>query len=93
MEVAHENDIDIEGACEGSLACSTCHVYVDSDYSGKIPEATETEDDLLDSAPGLQENSRLSCQIKVTEATDGCSFKLPAHTKNFYVDGHKPKPH
>ncbi|OQR70346.1 adrenodoxin protein, partial [Tropilaelaps mercedesae] len=49
----------MEGACDASLACTTCHVYVHGDHFDKIPEATEKEDDLLDLAPFLKENSRL----------------------------------
>lgn len=55
MNVAHDNDIDLEGACEGSLACSTCHVYVHEDYFDKIPEPVEEEEDMLDLAYGLTE--------------------------------------
>ena len=51
----------MEGACEASLACTTCHVYVESEHN--LPEATETEEDLLDMAPFLQPNSRLGCQV------------------------------
>ena len=54
LQVAHDNDIDLEGACEASLACSTCHVYVEGDYFKKLPEACEEEEDLLDLAFGLQ---------------------------------------
>lgn len=49
----------VTGACEASLACTTCHVYVDHDFLDILPEATETEEDLLDQAPFLKENSRL----------------------------------
>ncbi len=49
----------ITGACEASLACTTCHVYVDHDFLDTLPESTETEEDLLDQAPFLKENSRL----------------------------------
>lgn len=52
----------MEGACEASLACTACHVYVHDDYLRKLREATEKEDDLLDMAPFLKENSRLGCR-------------------------------
>jgi ferredoxin len=55
MNVAHDNGIDLEGACEGSLACSTCHVYVNEDYFDKLPEAVDEEEDMLDLAYGLTE--------------------------------------
>lgn len=83
----------MEGACEASLACTTCHVYVNIDYLDKLLPAEETEDDLLDMAPLLKENSRLGCQIVLTKELDGIRLTLPAATRNFYVDGHKPKPH
>lgn len=93
LYLAHRYNIDMEGACEASLACTTCHVYVHDDYLAKLPEATEKEDDLLDMAPFLKENSRLGCQIQLTKDLDGIELTLPAATRNFYVDGHKPKPH
>lgn len=93
LYLAHRHNIDMEGACEASLACTTCHVYVHDDYLNKLEEATEKEDDLLDMAPFLKENSRLGCQIVLTKDMDGIELSLPAATRNFYVDGHKPKPH
>lgn len=93
LYLAHRHSIDMEGACEASLACTTCHVYVHDDFQHKLPEATEKEDDLLDMAPFLKENSRLGCQIVLTKELDGIEVTLPAATRNFYVDGHKPKPH
>lgn len=83
----------MEGACEASLACTTCHCYVVGDFASKLPEADEKEDDLLDLAPFLKENSRLGCQIVLDKSLDGIQLVLPAATRNFYVDGHKPKPH
>lgn len=63
LYLAHRYDIDIEGACEASLACTTCHVYVHHDYINKLPAPDETEEDLLDLAPFLKENSRLGMCI------------------------------
>lgn len=83
----------MEGACEASLACTTCHCYVADEYLSKLPESDEKEDDLLDLAPFLKENSRLGCQIILDKSLDGIELVLPAATRNFYVDGHKPKPH
>lgn len=85
--------IEIEGACDASCACSTCHVYVDEKYISKLPEASEAEEDMLDMAPLLKPNSRLSCQILLTKELDNIVIILPKITRNFYVDGHKPKPH
>lgn len=93
LYLAHRHNIEMEGACEASLACTTCHVYVNDNYLDKLPEATEKEDDLLDMAPFLKENSRLGCQILLTKELNGLELTLPAATRNFYVDGHKPKPH
>lgn len=93
MYLAHRHEIEMEGACEASLACTTCHVYVDADYYDRLTEPLEKEDDLLDMAPFLKENSRLGCQIVLTKELDGIRVTLPAATRNFYVDGHKPKPH
>ncbi|XP_066458696.1 ferredoxin-2, mitochondrial [Eleutherodactylus coqui] len=93
LYLAHRYDIDLEGACESSLACSTCHVYVSTEYLQKLPDPDEREDDMLDMAPLLQENSRLGCQIILAKELNGAEFTLPKITRNFYVDGHVPKPH
>jgi ferredoxin, 2Fe-2S len=82
LEIAHKHGVDIEGACEGSLACSTCHVIVDDTWFGKLAKPTEDEEDMLDLAFDLQETSRLGCQIIMTEALDGLVVKLPAGTRN-----------
>ncbi|CAH4032337.1 adrenodoxin-like protein 1, mitochondrial [Pieris brassicae] len=93
LYLAHRYGIEMEGACEASLACTTCHVYVNQDYFDKLPQSEEKEDDLLDMAPFLKENSRLGCQITLTKDLEGMELKLPKATRNFYVDGHKPTPH
>ncbi|CAB3984464.1 adrenodoxin, mitochondrial [Paramuricea clavata] len=93
MYLAHRHNVEIEGACEASLACSTCHVYVKQEYFDILPEPEEGEEDMLDLAPFLQENSRLSCQIILTKEMDGIEVMLPKATRNFYVDGHIPQPH
>lgn len=82
LEVAHQNGIDLEGACEGSLACSTCHVIVDPAWYDRLDEIKEDEDDMLDLAFGLTKTSRLGCQIIVTEDLDGLVVSLPAGTNN-----------
>lgn len=86
LEIAHRNNIDIEGACEGSLACSTCHVIVDPEDYERLSEATEDEEDMLDLAFGLTKTSRLGCQIIMTEELDGLTVTLPAGTRNLLVD-------
>jgi ferredoxin, 2Fe-2S len=82
LEIAHRHGVDIEGACEGSLACSTCHVIVDAAWFPKLVEPTEDEEDMLDLAFDLQETSRLGCQLIMTEALDGLVVKLPAGSRN-----------
>ena len=82
LEVAHQNDIDLEGACEGSLACSTCHVIVDPVWFDRLEPIGEDEEDMLDLAFGLEKTSRLGCQIIVTEALDGLTVRLPTGTNN-----------
>ncbi len=82
MEIAQQNDIDIEGACEGSMACSTCHVIVDPDWFSKLEPASEEEEDILDLAYGLTNRSRLGCQITVTSELDGLIVALPSYTAN-----------
>ena len=82
LEIAHRNGVDIEGACEGSLACSTCHVIVDPDWYDLLKEASEDEDDMLDLAFNLTQTSRLGCQIIITEELDGLTVRLPAATRN-----------
>jgi len=74
--------VDIEGACEGSLACSTCHVIVNAAWYAKLAKATEDEEDMLDLAFGLTGTSRLGCQIVMSEALDGLEVALPAATRN-----------
>ncbi|MBL0942019.1 MAG: 2Fe-2S iron-sulfur cluster binding domain-containing protein [Alphaproteobacteria bacterium] len=86
LEIAHMYDIDLEGACEGSLACSTCHVIVEPQWFELLTEATEDEEDMLDLAFGLTATSRLGCQIIMTPELDGLKVKLPAATRNMMVD-------
>ena len=82
LEVAHRHDIDIEGACEGSLACSTCHVIIDPEWYDLLKEASEDEEDMLDLAFNLSKTSRLGCQVIITEELDGLKVRLPASTRN-----------
>ncbi len=77
MEVAIDNDVDIEAACEGSLACATCHMVVDPDWFDKLDPPSEEEEDMLDLAFGLTRTSRLTCQIRVSDAIDGLRVRLP----------------
>lgn len=85
LEIAHRNDVDIEGACEGSLACSTCHVIVDPAWYDRLEELSEDEEDMLDLAFGLTRTSRLGCQIIVTKDLDGLTVSLPGATRNLLL--------
>jgi 2Fe-2S ferredoxin len=85
LGIAHRNNIDLEGACEGSLACSTCHVIVDPEWFDVLNEPSEDEEDMLDLAFGLTHTSRLGCQIRMTEELDGLTVSLPAGTRNMMV--------
>jgi 2Fe-2S ferredoxin len=86
LEIAHRNGIDLEGACEGSLACSTCHVIVESEYFDMLDEASEEEEDMLDLAFGLTHTSRLGCQIIMCDELDGLVVKLPTATRNMMLE-------
>ena len=85
LEVAHNNDIDLEGACEGSLACATCHVVLEEKIYEHLGEIEEAEEDMLDLAFGLTATSRLGCQIILTKELDGMRVKLPSATRNINV--------
>ena len=76
LEVAHNNGVSLEGACEGSLACSTCHLIVEKDFFEKLPEPSEEEEDMLDLAWGLTHTSRLGCQIIINDDLDGMKVKI-----------------
>lgn len=82
LEIAHNNDINLEGACEGSLACSTCHVIVEEKYFNNLEEASEDEEDMLDLAFGVTHTSRLGCQIIMSEELDGITLTVPSETRN-----------
>ena len=86
LEIAHRNKIELEGACEGSLACSTCHVIVDPDWYDRLAAAEEDEEDMLDLAFGLTSTSRLGCQIIMKPELDGLVVSVPAATRNMSVD-------
>jgi 2Fe-2S ferredoxin len=85
LEVAHNNGISLEGACEGSLACSTCHIVVDKEFFEKLPSPSEEEEDMLDLAWGLTHTSRLGCQIIINDSLNGLKVKIPSGTRNMSV--------
>lgn len=82
LDIAQAHDLDMEGACGGSCACSTCHIIVDPELYDEIPEPDDDENDMLDLAFGLTETSRLGCQVKMTKELDGIRVALPAMTRN-----------
>lgn len=86
LDVGQRNGIDLEGACEGSMACSTCHVSVAEDWYDRLEPASEDEKDLLDLVFDLTRTSRLGCQIQMTGALDGLVVKLPRDHLNL-LDG------
>eukprot|EP01063_Lacrimia_lanifica_P029048 TRINITY_DN4372_c0_g1_i1.p3 TRINITY_DN4372_c0_g1~~TRINITY_DN4372_c0_g1_i1.p3 ORF type:complete len:114 (+),score=51.23 TRINITY_DN4372_c0_g1_i1:55-396(+) len=77
MEAGKGGGVDIEAACDGECACCTCHCFVEEPFLSQLPERSEDEEDMLDMAPDLQDNSRLACQITLTEALDGITVKMP----------------
>ncbi len=82
LDIAHKHGIDLEGACEASLACSTCHVIVDPIWHDQLPTPTDDEEDMLDLAWGVTPTSRLGCQIELTERLDGLVLDVPSGTRD-----------
>ncbi len=82
LEVAQNADQPLEGTCEGQMACSTCHVIVAPDWFGKLPRASEDEEDMLDLAAGVRRTSRLACQIELTVELDGLEVRIPGESRD-----------
>ncbi len=82
LEVGQENGIDLEGACEACMACSTCHVIVDEEWYERLKPSSEEEKDLLDLVFDLERTSRLGCQIHITGELDGLVVSLPREHLN-----------
>jgi len=79
METAIKNGVpEIEAECGGACACSTCHLYIDEAWRAKVGEASPMETDMLDFAFEVKPNSRLSCQIKVSDELDGLVVTTPS---------------
>ena len=76
LDVAHDNNIELEGACGGELACSTCHLVFEEKIFDKLPPMSEEEEDMLDLAFELTDTSRLGCQIEYTEEMNGIEITL-----------------
>ena len=77
LDVAQAHDQPLEGTCEGQLSCATCHVIVDPADFPRLPPASEDEEDMLDLAPSATRTSRLACQIRLTDALDGLTVRIP----------------
>ena len=77
MEVARDNDLEIEATCGGSISCCTCHVIIDKDWFSIVGNPNPDEEDMLDLAVGLQPTSRLGCQIEVSDKLDGLRLLIP----------------
>ena len=77
LRAAKDHDVELEGACGGSLACATCHLVFEQEIYDQLPAIEDEEEDMLDLAFGLTATSRLGCQITVTEDMDGMVVKLP----------------
>ena len=82
LEVAWENSMKVEGACGGAMACSTCHLIIDSKWAAKLPGASDEESQMLDLTWGRKKNSRLGCQIKVTNQLNGLIVSIPIENTN-----------
>mmetsp|Transcript_13362 Transcript_13362/g.37793 ORF Transcript_13362/g.37793 Transcript_13362/m.37793 type:complete len:86 (+) Transcript_13362:1-258(+) len=82
LAVCHDHDIEVEGACGGEMACSTCHMIFDEATFETLPEKEEEEEDMLDLALELTDTSRLGCQVIVTEAMEGITIRLPSETSS-----------
>lgn len=93
LDLAHSNSIKLEGACEGSLACSTCHVILPEEVFKLYNEPSEKEYDLLDGVFQGTDTSRLACQIPIDNRLNGAIIRIPKASRNFYVDGFQPKHH
>ncbi len=76
MEIIREHGLPIKAECGGACACATCHVYVDEEWTEKLAGMRDEEEEMLDEAFDLQDNSRLSCQIIMSEELDGLKVKL-----------------
>lgn len=76
LEAARAHDLPITGTCGGSMVCATCHVMLAAEDRAKLPPPSEDEEDTLDLAFGVTGDSRLGCQIRLSDATDGIRIRL-----------------
>lgn len=83
MEIARANDLEIEGTCDGTLSCATCHVVVSPEYFSLLNAMSEDEEDMLDLCLEVTKFSRLGCQVQMTESLNGLTVTLPEETVNW----------
>ena len=76
MEILRDNGYDIEASCGGCCACATCHVYIDEKWTNKLKNMDDDEESMLDQAFDVKNNSRLSCQIELSEEFDGLEIEI-----------------
>ncbi len=76
LEVSKKNNINLEGSCGGEMSCSTCHVYILSNHINKLKKKTNEEKEILSLTNKLKKNSRLACQIKITNKLKGLTFTI-----------------
>ncbi|MGB0720131.1 MAG: 2Fe-2S iron-sulfur cluster-binding protein [Bdellovibrionales bacterium] len=79
MEIIRDHGLPIKAECGGACACATCHVYVDEEWQGKLAAMSDEEEEMLDEAFDVEDNSRLSCQIIMSEALNGLKVKLAVY--------------
>ena len=82
LDIAQADGQPLEGTCEGQMACSTCHVIVAAEDFGRLPPASEEEEDMLDLAAGATRTSRLACQIWLSDDLPDLTVRLPAEARN-----------
>ena len=76
MEILRDAGLDIEASCGGCCACATCHVYIDEKWTNKLKNMDDDEESMLDQAFDVKNNSRLSCQIDLSEELDGLEIEI-----------------
>ena len=82
LDLAQADGQPLEGTCEGQMACSTCHVVVAPEWFGKLPPASDDEEDMLDLAAAVERTSRLSCQVVLTKALEGLVVRIPRESRD-----------
>ncbi len=85
LQIGQANGLPMEGTCEGSMACSTCHVIVDTAWFDRLPAPALEEEDMLDLCLNLARTLRLGCQLVLSDALDGLVVSLPAETHNLMI--------